>query len=61
MPEPEDNGHLHLLADLNEILEEAQKFEFHDFKNTKEATPKMYLVKRLGDLAQKAKDGDYDN
>lgn len=56
-----DMGHINLLLDLGALMRDAQRHEFHDFKNDKYAAPKMELVNRLNDIATKAKDGKYDN
>lgn len=56
-----DEGHMRLIADLKDILGEAEAFQFHDFRNEKYATPKMELVNRLTQIANRARNGDYDN
>lgn len=56
-----DQGHDDLISDLKEILRQAEAFEFHDFKNTNYAMPKMALNSRLGDLQDFMKQGKYDN
>jgi hypothetical protein len=57
----DDPGHTRLLEDLRALLAEAERFEFHDFKNTTHATPKIALYQRLHKLAGHVKAGDYDN
>lgn len=56
-----DTGHDNLITDLEELLEEAKNFEFHDFKNMKYAIPKVELHAKLLALASRVKDGRYDN
>ena len=56
-----DKGHNSLLIDLNELLQEALDFEFHDFKNNKYAFPKRELVKLLQELRDNVISGKYDN
>ena len=56
-----DKGHELLVSDLEALLKEAQSFAFHDFKNTDYATPKVVLVTKLHDLAEKVQNGEYDN
>ncbi len=53
--------HTNLCHDLAELSKEALDFEFHDFKNTTYASPKVELVMKLESLIKKVKDGDYDN
>jgi len=50
-----------LIRDLKVILAEAEAFEFHDFKNTKYAQPKMTLYTQLSVVIERIKNGDYDN
>lgn len=56
-----DAGHSALIADLSALLEEAKDFEFHDFKNSKYAAPKMELMEKILVIADKVKGGGYDN
>ena len=56
-----DPGHIMLTVDLRDLLEEAEAFAFHDFKNDKYATPKAVLKARLESMAQSVVDGKYDN
>jgi len=58
MPDP---GHENLIRDLEELLQGAKAFEFHDFKNEKHAAPKVALYKQLHYLAEQVKRGRYDN
>lgn len=60
-PEGEDTGHDNLMTDLVLTLNDALKFQFHDFKNTKYATPKVALIARLEQLIGFVKVGKYDN
>ncbi len=56
-----DKGHEELMHDLMILLNEAHTFQFHDFKNTKHAAPKVALIMALESIAIKAKQGAYDN
>lgn len=56
-----DKGSIALMEDLTALLYEAFHYEFHDFKNSKHATPKMELVKRLEEMVSNVKNGKYDN
>lgn len=56
-----DKGHDLLVKDLNDLLEKARSFEFHDFKNEKYPAPKMALVEKLDIIRKKVIDGAYDN
>jgi hypothetical protein len=57
----EPNGHNALIADILSLLADATACEFHDFKNTTYATPKIELCERLTIMARKVRDGAYDN
>lgn len=57
----QDKGHIELMEDLTDLLEEAKDFHFHDFKNTDYATPKIVLVDRLQGMIEGVKTGKYDN
>ena len=59
--EKEDKGHKLLIEDLQEIWENANEYEFHDFKNNMYGSPKMVLRARLLNMAQAVIDGKYDN
>ena len=56
-----DKGHERLIEDLKELLKEAENYEFHDFKNTKYATPKVTLHVKLLTIDKKVQNGNYDN
>lgn len=60
MPE-QDDGHKALIMDLAGLLAEAESFQFHDFKNSLYATPKVQLVLKLRAMAELAQNGRYDN
>ena len=49
-----------LCNDLYEIYSLAEDSEFHDYSNTKFATPKVELVRRLQMIINKVKEGKYD-
>lgn len=55
------NGHQKLIVDLKQLLNEAEDREFHDFENTNYPAPKVALYQKLMSLAQRVKDGEYDN
>ena len=57
----EDKGHANLLKDLEDLLDQARKHEFHDFKNKTYAMPKMELNQKLLNLSELVKQGRYDN
>lgn len=59
--ECKDNGHEALLNDLESLTLEARDYAFHDFKNTKYAVPKVALHNKLLVLAERVKNGNYDN
>lgn len=51
--------------ELNYLIEEAKAGEFHDFHNNKYPAPKMALVQKLmqhglKEIAEKVKEGEYD-
>ena len=54
-------SHLQLCFDIKELLLEVEDFQFHDFKNSKYATPKVELYKKLIKLANNVKSGEYDD
>lgn len=56
-----DKGHTTLVNDLKSIAADAENFEFHDFKNTSYAAPKMTLVAKLEEIIKNTKEGFYDN
>lgn len=56
-----DAGHEEMINDLEEVLQEAKDFAFHDFKNSDYAAPKVMFVEKLKMIATKAIDGKYDN
>lgn len=53
-------GQLALVADLEELLEEAKAGEFGDFTNKKYAAPKLMLYSKLSVLLEYVKAGKYD-
>lgn len=57
----EELGHKRLIGDLKELLREAEAYQFHDFKNTIHEMPKRALVEVLVKLAERARDGGYDD
>ena len=61
MDELVDKGHEKLLADLRSLMRMAENFEFHDFKNTEFATPKIELRNILLTMAERVVEGEYDN
>lgn len=56
-----DRGHENLIHDLKSLLDMAERFEFHDFKNERFATPKVALRSFLLEFAKKVESGEYDN
>lgn len=56
-----DAGHIALISDLRSLLAEAEDCEFHDQLNTKYATPKVELHKKLLAIDSAMQDGKYDN
>jgi len=54
-------GHQKLIDDLEILLNQVRAFDFHDFKNTRYAMPKIELYRRCEALARNVKDGRYDN
>lgn len=56
-----DKGHEALISDLRDLLDEAEKHEFHDFANRKYATPKVELAAQLFQIRKNVIDGKYDN
>lgn len=55
------NPHELLVDDIEKLLDEAKKKEFHDFENDKYAFPKKELVEKLGIIIENVKKGKYDN
>jgi hypothetical protein len=60
-PYESDPGQDALMDDLAQLLDEAFHFQFHDFRNTKYATPKVELRNQLLALADNVAAGRYDN
>lgn len=56
-----DKGHNNLVQDLKELLAEAEDYQFHDFKNSEHAAPKIALVGRLDAIKDNVIEGRYDN
>lgn len=56
-----DTGHDALMKDITDLYAEAHNYEFHDFKNTTHATPKVVLAQKFEGLRQNVLDGKYDN
>jgi hypothetical protein len=54
-------GHAQLLADLRALLADAERFEYHDHRNTTFATPKVALAARLAVIRDFVLKGRYDN
>ena len=60
-PPTADEGHKALIHDLYDLLHTSMHFEFHDFRNTKYATPKVELRNQLLKISNNVIDGKYDN
>lgn len=58
---PTDQGHESLITDLEVLLDEAEDYEFHDFKNRNYAAPKVTLAEKLHQLRENIINGKYDN
>lgn len=58
--EKEEKGHTALIDDLTNLLAEAKEYQFHDFRNTKYAAPKMELAAQLLTLRENVINGKYD-
>ena len=56
-----DKGHDNLIGDLKDLLAEAEAFEFHDFKNSTHAAPKMALMGKIMAFKDNMEEGRYDN
>lgn len=56
-----NGGHTALMEDLLGLMREASEFQFHDYKNTKYATPKVELRSKLLRMADQVMEGRYDN
>jgi hypothetical protein len=57
----QDLGHEALVGELRKLLDEAERYEFHDFKNSTYPAPKVELERRLRLMAMGVVDGKYDN
>lgn len=57
----DDRGHRKLVTDLRNLLDDAEKYQFHDFKNTDYPAPKMTLADRLRVIRRDTLSGVYDN
>lgn len=55
------DGHDALVLELGKLLAEAKDFQFHDYRNSKYAAPKVELHKKLLQLARDVQSGKYDN
>jgi hypothetical protein len=53
-------NHEKLCKILFELYSLATDYEFDDYRNRHFATPKVELVKRLGDIIERVKAGDFD-
>jgi len=60
-PLKRETGHEKLIRDVNFLKSESETFQFHDFKNSKYAAPKIMLVRTLTKMLENAKHGEYDN
>lgn len=58
---PPDDGHVKLMNDLDALVLDAAKGEFHDFANQKYAMPKVELSNRLHQIRMNVVEGKYDN
>ena len=56
-----DNPHDNLINDVKNLLNDVENYEFHDFRNSAYAMPKVALITRLEALIEKTKEGKYDN
>lgn len=56
-----NKGHENLIKDLKSLLEEAEGFQFDDFRNTNYSFPKRTLVEKLERIIMQTKSGQYDN
>lgn len=56
-----DPGHKCLLIETTMLLQHVNDYQFHDFKNTKLAAPKMGLDAMLEVLKDHLRAGQYDN
>lgn len=61
VPEEKNDGHNKLMQDLTDLWKDAFEYQYHDFKNTKYAAPKMALKNRLEQIISLAVNGKYDN
>ena len=55
-----EKGQQILIADLEELLNEAKTGEFSDFSNEKYATPKVSLRMKFDELGKNVISGKYD-
>ena len=56
-----EKEHIFLVNDLKNILQDAENYEFHDFKNDAYGAPKIALVEKLQTVINNVKEGKYDN
>ena len=56
-----DHGQRNLINDLKNLLDMAERFEFHDFKNEQFPAPKGALRGFFLEGAKKVEEGHYDN
>lgn len=59
--ETPNKGHDALIDDVTDLLSDVALFEYHDFKNSTHAAPKIALREKFLELAQNVIDGKYDN
>lgn len=56
-----DKAHLQLIADLQGLVDEAKKGNFHDFDSKEYPAPKMVLSNKLRVMRNEVLNGKYDN
>lgn len=56
-----EQSHEMLLDALAKVFMRARNYEYHDFKNTSEAMPKMALIRDLEVIIKDTKEGKFDN
>ena len=56
-----DPGHKCLLSNIIVLLKQTNEYQYHDFKNSHFATPKMALLAAFDVLRERVQTGEYDN
>ncbi len=57
----DDDGHAMLIANLEDLINEAREGKYHDFHRNGDAAPKIALASKFEELRANVMKGLYDN